>query len=306
MRQGSGSHSFDVEENWAKLPAGVTLGYTHGVVIDPKDNVYIHNQSKDSVIALDREGKFLKSWGPEFAGGAHGMYLSKEDGVEYLYLADPNRHIVVKTTLDGKTIYTLEVPPLPNVYKTADLYKPTDTAVAPNGDVYVCDGYGQSWIHVYDKKGTWIRSWGGAGSEPGKMKCPHGIWIDTRKSTPRVYVADRGNNRLQIFSLVGEHLGFVTYDLRLPCCFYQYGTEQYIPDLHSRVTILDEHDRLITHIGDVPGAWTKAGWPNVAKEELKPGLFSSPHACALDSKGDLYVVEWIAVGRITKLRRVAH
>src|SRR5471030_2535279 len=104
MRQGSGSHSFDVEENWAKLPAGVTLGYTHGVVVDAKDNVYIHNQSKDSVIALTRDGKFISSWGPEFAGGAHGMYLSKEDGVEYLYLADPNRHIVVKTTLDGKTI----------------------------------------------------------------------------------------------------------------------------------------------------------------------------------------------------------
>src|ERR1700753_2296162 len=124
MREGSGAHSFEVEENWAKLPANITLGYTHGVVVDSKDRIYIHNQSKDSVVVLERDGKFVSSWGPEFAGGAHGMYLSNEGGTEYLYRAHPTRHIVVKTTLDGKTLYTLETPPLPHVYKTADLYKP--------------------------------------------------------------------------------------------------------------------------------------------------------------------------------------
>jgi DNA-binding beta-propeller fold protein YncE len=304
MRLGSGSHVYEWVEGWGKLPEGIKFGYTHGVVTDSKDRVYIHNRSKDSVIVFDRDGKFLNSWGPEFAGGAHGMFLSNEGGTEYLYLADPDRHIVVKTTLDGKTVYTLGCPELPNVYPTPDKYKPTDTAVAPNGDVYVCDGYGQSWIHQYDKNAKYIRSWGGKGKEAGQLDCPHGIWIDTRQSTPRVYVADRSNNRLQIFSLDGKHLAFVSGDFRLPCCFFQYKDEQVIPDLHSRVTIIDKNDKLITHLGDNEGGWKIQGWPNIAPTEIKTGLFSSPHAACVDSRGDIYVVEWIAVGRVTKLARV--
>lgn len=304
MRLGSGSHVYEWVEGWGKLPDGIKYGYTHGVVTDSKDRVYIHNRSKDAVIVFDREGKFLNSWGAEFAGGAHGMFLSNEGGTEYLYLADPDRHIVVKTTLDGKTVYTLGVPELPNVYPTPDKYKPTDTAVAPNGDVYVCDGYGQSWVHQYDKNAKYIRSWGGKGKEAGQLDCPHGIWIDTRKSTPRVYVADRSNNRLQIFSLDGKHLAFVSGDFRLPCCFFQFKDEQVIPDLHSRVTIIDKDDKLIAHLGDNEGGWKKPGWPNIAKEEIKVGLFSSPHAACVDSRGDIYVVEWISDGRVTKLAKV--
>lgn len=307
MMVGSGSHTYETVEGWGKLPAGVQYGYTHGVVTDAQDRVYVHNRSKDAVVVFDRDGKFLHSWGEEFAGGAHGMFLSKEDGSEYLYLADPDRHLVAKTTLEGKILWQIGPPPLPHVYDSPDKYKPTDVAVAPNGDVYVGDGYGQSWVHQYNKKAEWIRSWGGPGSEPGKMRCPHGLWVDTRGPDPVLVVADRGNNRIQVFSLIGEHVGFVTYDLRYPCCFFQFGDDLYIPDLHSRVTILDKHNLLITHVGDNPGAWMKAGWPNRPAEdlqaEIKVGKFSSPHAACVDSHGDVYVAEWIATGRVTKLRR---
>jgi len=302
-RMGSGTHTYEVAEGWAKLPEGVKLGYTHGIVVDSQDRVYVHNRSKDAVIVFDREGHFLHSWGEAFAEGAHGMFLSHENGKEFLYLADEVRHIVVKTTLEGEEIMTLGVPDLPDVYDTPEKYRPTDTAVAPNGDIYVCDGYGQSWIHHYRADGSYVRSWGGKGSEPGKLDCPHGLWVDTRGSEPLLYVADRKNHRIQIFTLDGEHVRFVTEDIDFPCCFYQYGDELYIPDLHSRVTILDRNDRLITHLGEDPEAWKTKGWPNLPASEWKPDRFISPHAVCVDSRGDVYVAEWIAAGRVTKLIR---
>jgi hypothetical protein len=308
MKVGSGSHTYEWRGDWAKLPAGVTLGYTHGIVVDRDDNVFLHNQSKDAVIKFDRQGNFISSWGPEFAAGAHGMYLSNEGGTEYLYLADNARHIVVKTTLEGKEIYRIETPDLPEVYQKPEQFVPTDTAVAPNGDVYVCDGYGQPWVHQYDKTGQRIRSWGGKGQEPGKLDQPHGIWIDTRGKEPQVYVADRNNRRIQIFTLDGKHVGFVQGMLRFPCCFYQYRDEMVIPDLFGRVTILDKDNKLITHLGDTdkfnrpgwPGEYLP-GYPNIPQDQRKPGEFISPHAACVDSHGDIYVVEWVSDGRVTKL-----
>lgn len=304
IKVGYGSHTYELEEGWGKLPKGIQFGYTHGVVVDSQDRVYVHNQSKDAVVVFDRDGRFLTSWGVEFKDGAHGMFLSKANGNEYLYLSDYARHVVVKSTLDGKVVMTLGLPDIPEVYDSPEKYKPTECTVAPNGDIYVCDGYGQSWVHQYSPGGKRIRSWGGAGREPGKMICPHGIRIDTRGNEPVLYVADRGNSRIQIFSLEGIHRGFVTYDMRMPCCFYQFEDEVYIPDLHARITILDKNNDLVEHIGDRPGVWRTKGWPNIPHSERVPGKFSSPHNCCVDSRGDLYVVEWISDGRLTKLRRI--
>jgi len=292
-------------EGWGRPPEGARFGYTHGVVVDSKDNVYVHNQSKDAVAVFDREGRFLGSWGEEFTKGAHGMYLSREGGEEYLYLADPARHLVAKATLDGRVLRRWGVPERAGVYTREDQYRPTDVAVAPGGDIYVCDGYGQSWVHQYDAGGEWIRSFGGpAGAEAGHLSCPHGIWVDTRGPAPLLLVADRGNRRIQTFTLEGKHVGFVTEGMRQPCCFYQFGDELFIPDLHGRVTVLDRDNHVAAFLGDDPGVWERAGWPNVPVADRRVGHFVSPHAACVDSHGDLYVVEWVADGRVTKLARV--
>ncbi len=219
---GSGSHLYEFVPGWGKLPEGVQYGYTHGVIVDSQQRVYIHNQSPDAVVIFDSDGKFIKSWGKEFQQGAHGMLLSKEGNREYLYLADYVRHIVVKTSLDGEVVWTLTYPKDTGIYQKEEEYKPTNVAVAPNGDFYVADGYGLSWVHQYNARAEYIRSWGGKGSEAGKLDCPHGIWVDIRGTNPVVIVADRSNRRLQTFTLDGKHLGFVTDELRRPCHFDQY------------------------------------------------------------------------------------
>ncbi len=301
---GSGSHVYEFDTDWGKLPNGVKYGYTHGVVVDSQQRILIHNRSKDAVVIFDQGGKFVKSWGEDFETGAHGMLVSNEGGAEYLYLADPERHLVAKTTLDGERLWVLRYPRECSAYTKEEQYKPTNVAVAPDGTIYIADGYGLSWVHQYSAKAEYIRSWGGKGKEAGQLDCPHGIWIDTRGSKPIVVVADRSNARLQTFSLNGEHLGFVNDELRRPCHFDQVNGELLIPDLWGRVTIFDKRNQLITHLGDNPEIWKSKGWPNIPHEMRVTGKFVSPHAACWDAKGNIYVVEWIADGRVTKLRRV--
>lgn len=306
---GRGEHTYEVVPDWCKLPEGKKFGNTHGVVEDAQGRILIHNQSPtgDATCIFDADGKFITSWGKDLVPGAHGMTLHKEGASEYLYLAATSLHKIYKTTLDGEIVWEKGPPALGEVYKDPAKYVPTNIAFAPNGDFYVADGYGQHYIHQYNDRGDYVRSWGGQGTEPGKMNCPHGIWVDTRGSEPLIVVADRANIRLQYFTLDGRHVRFVTGGLRYPCNFRLRGTDLLIPDLHSRVTIFDKDNRPVAQlgIGADDAEWTKPdGYPNVSRERRETGRFIAPHDACWDRQGNLYVVEWVPDGRITRLRRV--
>lgn len=294
----------ELVEDWGKPPEGYEFGYTHGVVVDRNDRVYVLHTKSPNVAVFERDGSFVTAWEVEgIGGGAHGFYLHLENDAEYLYLTDTNSAAVIKTTLQGEIVLRLDPPQLPDVYGPDKAYKPTDLAVAPNGDIYVADGYGQHWIHHYSAAGVYLRSWGGLGSEPGKVKCPHGISVKLTGGEPELYVADRGNFSIQVFTLDGEHKRFIDNDMDMPCSFYFHDGLMYFPDLHSRVTIFDEQDRLVTHLGEDQQAYKQKGWPNLPKPYFRPGRFSSPHGLCVDSHGDVYVAEWISDGRLTKLKR---
>src|SRR5262245_16779947 len=302
---GTGRHRYEWVKGWGQLPDGMQYGNTHGcIAIDSTGRILVNTDTEHAVIVFDPSGKFVKSWGKEFKGGAHGMALVKENGRELLFLAHHGRHELVKTTLDGEVLMTLGYPEKAGVYKDAAEYRPTSVALGPNGDIYVADGYGLSWVHQYDSKGEYIRSWGGRGTEPGKMRTPHGLWLDTRGPSPILAVADRENNRLQFFSLDGKFLSMVTEELRRPCHMHQRGTDLVIADLAGRVTIFDKDNRLVTHLGDNPDPQKRAN-NKVPREQWNDGEFIAPHCARWDAQGDLYVMDWVAVGRITKLKRVA-
>lgn len=303
MQLGSGSHVYEVVDGWAKLPDTVKTGYTHGVVTDKNDNVYVFNQSKDALIVFDRDGNFINSWGEEFAKGAHGLMIHEENGEEFLYLTDYELKVVVKTTLDGQEILRIGIPPHPPTREQPDKYLPTWTDIAPNGDIYITDGYGLNFVHHFDRQGNYIRTWGGPGDQQGQLQCPHGISVIQNNGAPEIYVADRGNIRLQVFTLEGEFKRMVTDDLRHPDVVIEKDGFRYIPDLFCRITILDAKDQLVCHFGDYLEAKDMEGWPNIDHAKRITGKFSSPHGLWVDSHDDLYIVEWIEDGRITKLRR---
>jgi DNA-binding beta-propeller fold protein YncE len=304
---GKGKHTYEVIDQWGKLPAGLTFGTTHGVVEDSKGRILIHHTGRQSVVVLDPDGNYISSWGDDYQGGAHGMYLNREQGGEFLYLSTTSLGFVAKTSIDGREVFRIGTPDRPDIYDQEKKFVPTETAVAPDGRIYVADGYGQPWIHVYTKEARYITSFGGPGKGKGQLDNPHGIKIDTRGSRPLVLVSDRGNSRLQYFTLDGEHARFVQGDLRKPCTTIQWQDEIYIPDLYSRLTVLDKKDRLITHLGDREDCWKKEGWPNLPKSDWVVGKFSSPHDLHVDRSGNIYIVEWLSegTGKITKLVRQA-
>jgi hypothetical protein len=310
MRLGANQHSYELVEPWPRLPDGMLLGYTHGVAADSNDRIYILNQSKDALVVFDRDGSFLRSWGGEFAKGAHGLCYSRQGKDECLWIADYEIPAVAKYTLEGKELLRLKTP-IHSEYPKGEGYRPTHVCVAPNGDLYVCDGYGKNLVHRYDAGGKYLQSFGGTGSGPGQLSCPHGAVVDTRGPEPVLLVADRGNVRLSVFALDGTFLRTIADPaFRHPCNLHVVGDHLYIPDLFGVVQIFDR-DYQVVELGAHPDmkrgdGWPKnvPGYPNVPRAARVPGTFVSPHDLCVDSHGDLYVVEWIDDGRITKLKKV--
>ena len=312
---GAGNHTYEAHHDWGELPASIAYGNTHGVVEDSQGHIYVHHtvnavsESHDSMVVFDPKGKFVKSWGKEFKGGAHGLHIRKEGSTEYLYLCDTARGVVVKATLDGETVWSVGYPEQSEAYRPgADgkrpKWSPTNLAIAPNGDIYVGDGYGSSYILVYNSKGELQKTFGGKGKEAGKLDCPHGIIVDTRGATPILTVADRGNSRIQRFTLAGEHLDFVD-GTTMPCHFnYFKNGDVVIPDLGAKVTLMDKNNKVIEHLGDDSASkWRETR--KMSRDHFTPGKFVAPHGACFDHAGNVFVVEWVEVGRVTKLRKVS-
>lgn len=305
LKVGSKQHTYLWENNFFKLPQSIQIEKnTHGVTVDKQGRIFIHSESQHAVMIFDQEGHFIKSWGSSLQKGAHGMDLRIEDNTEFLYFAATELNVIVKTTLDGEEVWRIGYPKESGLYMEAIQYVPTNVAFAPNGDFYVADGYGLFYIHQYDNQGNYIRSWGGKGSEPGKLDYPHGIWVDTRGQEPVILVADRANRRIQRFTLEGTHIDFITEELRFPCHFDQRGNELLIPDLEGRITIFDQNNKLLVHLGDNPDPLKRAK-NDTPRDKWIDGTFISPHDACWDAQGNIIVAEWLEDGgRLTFLRKV--
>jgi len=314
---GDGKATYTLDENWGTLPTGMNYGFGCAMVVDGKDRIWVTSRSPNAcVVIFDAAGKILETWSKDikervgydpnqYAATAHGLYWSKEGDKEYLYwtenVAAPKGQPklgarVYKTDLDGKILYQLgNVDKESETSQKFDFTNPTDVAVTANGDIYVVDGYGSQLVHRFDKNFKLIKTMGGRGKENGKFNTCHGIWVNTLKKEPEIYIADRHNDRVQVFTPELEFKRIVG-NVRNPCCFYQHNGQLFIPDLAARVTILDENDKVVAHLGDGLELRNKKEEP--AKH---PEAFFFPHALTLDSKGNLYVIEWLPNGRPRKL-----
>lgn len=311
---GQGEHTYECIHNWGEVPKHIRWETTHGVCVDGEGLIYIKQQghagkaAQDTVVVFDPKGKFVRSFGKDYYPGGHGIDLRKEGKEEFLYLCDVYHRQVIKTTLQGEEIWKISYPLEAKKYARVRQFSPTNVAFAPEGGFYVADGYGSHYIHQYNADGKWIRSWGGFGDTQGRMKTPHGIWLDDRAGrTPSLVVADRANARLQYFSLNGEHLGYVK-DVLFPAHFDLRGEVLLVPDLHARVSLFDRNNKALVHLGDDP-EWRKkalAGFKMRQKPETcEPGKFIHPHDACFDKAGNIFVVEWVQTGRVSFLKKVS-
>ena len=319
---GTGEYRYECHHGWGQVPDHIHWFETHGVAVDKAGHIYIKHRAggaqpkspamaQDTIVVFDPDGKFVRSFGKEYHGGGHGIDIREENGQEFLYLSCmmPVNNFV-KTDLKGEVVWKKDRADLSQTHKYDDAkapFSPTNIAFAPDGGFYVADGYGSNYVHQYDKDANWVRTWGGKGKEPGKFQTPHGIWLDDRPGRdPAIVVADRANARLQYFSLDGKPLKIVE-GVSFPAHFDIRGDVLLVPDLHARVTLMNKNNEVITHLGYDP-AWTARvldGFKMRTKPETwEPGRFIHPHDACFDKDGNIFVAEWVATGRVTKLRRV--
>ncbi|HEX6811438.1 MAG TPA: peptidase [Planctomycetota bacterium] len=299
---GEGQHTYHWVRGWGRSADAKDLGNTHGcLVVDKDGNVLANTDTESAVVVYSAAGEILRTWGKEFRGGLHGMCLRVEDGKEVLYLAHTRRHELVKTEMDGTVLWTIGWPQASGIYEKEEQFNPTAVAVGPDGQIFLADGYGKSWVHLFDKDRNYVKSFGGPGTEPGKMKTPHGLWLDARGKEPLLLVCDRENHRLQWFTMDGTFVRLMDKDLRRPCNvapLLDGGLA--IADLAGRVTLLDKDDKLVVHLGDNPDPKLRAQ-NGVPRDKWQDGAFLSPHGICVDTQGSIYVLDWNSLGRVSKL-----
>ena len=304
---------------WEQLPVGYTHPDVAAVAVDSKDRVFLFCRAEHPVLIYEPDGRFVGSWGEgSFTMRTHGITIAPDDSV---WCTDDAGHSVRKFMPDGKLLLALGDnggKPSDTGYDGASVAtikrggppfnRPTNLAVAPSGEVYVTDGYGNARVHRFSASGKLLASWGEPGTGPGQFMLPHGIAVD---ADGNVFVCDRESDRIQVFSAHGRFIREIT-EVQRPTQIVLARGLMYVSelgwragqrsfrngvierDLPSRVSILDPNGAVITRLG--------------GPDPCAPGSFCAPHGLAVDSRGDLYVAEvvWTIAGKAGKVPADCH
>jgi hypothetical protein len=304
---GNGEWTYNIVPNWGELPAGKTFGGTHGAIAtDKAGNIYVTTQSETGVLVYDPSGKLLRTIASQYPE-IHSFYYAEENGQEIFYATvqkgTPEENwLFIKMKTDGTILQKIKAPGEAG-FHTPNEWRITSAVKAPDGSIFIANGYGDSRIFIFDKDGNYKSAFGGKGTEDGKFDCSHGLAVDLRYGQPLLLVCDRENFRLTHFDFDGKFVGHVTQHLRRPCQVSFHGDHALVSELQGRVTILDKDNVPVAFLGDNP---QHSQWANYGLKpgEIAPATFSAAHGCFIDNAANVYVSDWNQTGRITKLTRV--
>lgn len=307
---GQGKWRFEVEPGWAKTPADQPFGATHGgVAVDKAGNIYVSTQTPDGILVFAPDGKLLRKLAGD-RSSIHGLLLREEGGKEFLYGARDGGAEALKLTLEGEVLWSIGVPKESGFYnqpedtkKRPAAFRPTAITVAPDGRIYVADGYGASVVHVFSPERKYLKTIGTRGEADGQFRTCHGIALDTRGAQPLLLICDRENKRLVYHDLEGNFVQTFAKDLRRPCAVSFFGDFTAVAELQGRVVILDKKGEIAATLGDNPDQKLWATY-KIEPSLWKDGIFLAPHGLSFDAAGNLFVQDWNYVGRFTKLRRL--
>jgi DNA-binding beta-propeller fold protein YncE len=286
---GSGEYTYELVDEWAKLPSDWSFLDVGGLTVDSEDKVYVFNRSIHPVMIFDSDGNFLDSWGEGYFSRPHG---SRFDHDGFLYCSDDIDHIISKFTRDGKLVKVIGQKGKPSdtgyiphedlmdrlrsiKYGGPPFNRPTGVAFSSTGEFYVSDGYGNARVHKFSPEGELLFSWGEPGTGPSEFMLPHNIWVDM---LDRVWIPDRENNRIQIFDGDGNFITEWTNVIRPTDVFVDKNGTVYVSELAPRVSIFTFDGKLLARWGS-------------ERNDPATDLFVAPHAITVDTKGDIYVGE---------------
>jgi streptogramin lyase len=291
---GSGKYRYELVDGWARLPENESILDACSVDIDSRDRICVLTRGTNPIMIFDRDGNFLNSWGAGSFVRVHGGCVGPDDTI---YFTDADGNAMYRFTLNGEQLLHLTGEggnPSNTGFSQATMEKmgieialqairksgppfnlPTDVSISSSGDIFVSDGYGNAGIHRFSPKGVLLSSFGEPGRGPGQFRVPHCVWIDRYE---RIWVADRENNRIQIFDIEGTFLAEWTDFIR-PCdIFIDKDEVVYVSELSRRISILDGDGRLMARI-------------TCNEEDKQKAILLGPHGITVDSRGDIYVGE---------------
>jgi hypothetical protein len=322
---GEGDYRYQIVHAWPQLPDKFHWQTTHNVAVDRAGLLYVIHEGTvsepdhPSIFVFDPEGRYVRSFGSQFQGGGHGIEVREEDGQEFLYVcAYQQVKAFAKLDLKGEVVWLKHAPMQAGMYAEGedtapkkiwgrDRFMPTNFAFLPDGDFFLADGYGSYFIHRYDKDANWKSCFGGPGKGEGKFNLPHGIWIDSRPGRdPAIAVCDRANNTVQYLTLDGKYIETLE-GYGLPANIDTYEDLMIVPELVARLTILGKNNQVVAQLGaDIERVTADTKRSIRSNAELwQPGRFVHPHDACFDHDGNIFVAEWVATGRVSKLQRLS-
>ena len=261
--------AYRIATGFPQLPAGLQLAAVAGVAVDSKGQILVFHRAEPPILVLDAGGSWLRSYGEGLFKSAHGMRV---DGDDNLWVTDNANHTVIKLSPDGRVLMTLGVRDVAGADET-HFDKPTDVAVATNGDFFVADGYGNSRVVKFNATGKFLKAWGTKGKAAGEFHLPHAVRLDSKG---QVYVGDRENNRVQVFDQEGHFVrqfgGFAPYGL-----FITKEDVLFVADGRANKVLK------MTLDGKILAEWGSRG--------TGPGDFTMPHGITVGPDGAVYVGE---------------
>lgn len=293
MQFGSGDFVYEYVENWGLNQNQVQFKEIAGISVDSNDHIYVLTRTETPVVVMNRDGEILETFGQGIFGRAHGLY---RDSDGFLFGVDDRDHAVYKFSPDKKLVMTIGTKGVPSdtgyvskEYKNVVLRaagpfnRPTRLTTDKEGNLYVTDGYGNARVHKFDHDGNLLFSWGEPGSAPGQFRLPHGIGID---SSGILYVADRSNNRVQLFSTDGKLIGVWDGFERPSDIWVDADNIIYVSECFrtsnftcapSRVSIMNRDGKLLSRLEDQDQFYDA----NIGHH--------CAHGMAIDSEGSIYL-----------------
>jgi hypothetical protein len=311
-------------DNWtnSKLEKGWSH---HGLVVNKDDIIITSCASQRTADFYSQTGDKIKSFDLDVID-AHGLSISEQEGVETLWVTDAGKRRnvggdfnypklydgkVVQYSLEGKKLCEIDKSMIPD-YNPKRTFSPTVSEINKyNGDIWITDGYSSQNIFCFNSTLNY-KCKIDSSKIPYSFNCPHWIYIDYRKNDPELLVADRMNHRIQVFDMEGHYIRtFAENITNTPTVFSIWEDYLIVGELEARILLFDKHDQYCGELGNGREYTELKGWPNRLGENKKPtrandlvyGKFNSPHGCDTDSKGNIYVAEWLIGGRLTKLER---